>query len=225
MPTSKAAPAPAEEARRRRPRGEPRRLLIEASRELFDRRGYSSTTTRDIAEQAAVAETLIFRYFGNKAELFRQAMVTPFVDALDDEIERQRSRPANVGLTRDDARVFVGSLYDMFREHRALAAMVFSADALLESELAQTGLLDEVRDAIERFVGFASEEARAGGGGLTPTAHAIAIRGHMAMVAGMATFGDWYFGNRRPSRRSVIEEMTEWIWIRYTAGRSASKGR
>jgi len=44
----------------RRPRGEPRRLLLDAARELFARRDYRSTTTREIAEAAGVSEYLLF---------------------------------------------------------------------------------------------------------------------------------------------------------------------
>jgi AcrR family transcriptional regulator len=59
--------------RRRRPKGEPRRLLVESATYLFNERGYAAST-RDIAERAGVSETLMFRYFGSKAELFRLAI-------------------------------------------------------------------------------------------------------------------------------------------------------
>ncbi len=185
---------------------------------MFNRKGYASASTREIAGQAQVSETLIFRNFHNKAGLFREAMVQPFVDAIDEQIDRGRARPPSMPLTYDDTRSFVASLYDVFREHRALAAMVFAADALVESEVAESDMIGDVRDAIDRFVAYASDEASAGGTTLDPTAHDLAIRGHMAMVAGVATFGAWYLGKRRPSRRAVIEELTRWIWLRYSQG-------
>jgi len=202
-------------ARRRRPRGEPRRLILEAARDVFNRKGYASASTREIATQADVSETLIFRYFGTKAGLFREAMVQPFVDTID----RWVRRPGGGGsgqITRDETTAFVGDMYDVFREHRALAALVFAADALAESELAESGAIDDVRAAIDRFVNYAREQAQIGGAVLDPQTHDLAIRGHMAMVAGVATFGPWYFGKRRPSRRVVIQELSEWVWLRYT---------
>jgi len=54
----------------RRPPGEARRLLLDAARELFARKDYRSTTTREIAESAGVTEYLLFRHFGSKAGLF-----------------------------------------------------------------------------------------------------------------------------------------------------------
>src|SRR5262249_4505562 len=155
-------------------------------------------STREIAEQADVSETLIYRNFRTKAGLFREAMVQPFIDALDGEVERFGARPTSGEITPDDVREVVASMYDTFREHRALAAMVFAADALVESEVAESGMIDEVRAAIDRYVAFTRDQARAAGTTIDPTAHDLAIRGHMAMVAGVATFGPWYLGTRRP---------------------------
>lgn len=201
---------------RRRPRGEPKRLLLEAARDVFNRKGYATASTREIAEQAEVSETLIFRNFGTKAGLFREAMVQPFISEIDAQIERtSRPRPAEE-WSPEDLRDFVSSMYDVFREHRSLAAMVFAADALVESEVAETGMINDVRTSIDRFVKHASAQARAAGVAIDPTSHDLAIRGHLAMVAGVATFGSWYFGSRRPSRKAVIDELTRWVWLRYS---------
>ena len=204
-----------EPVRRRRPRGEPRRLLIESARDLFNRKGYASTSTREIAEQAGVSETLIYRNFRTKAGLFREAMVQPFIDALDDEIARVEAQPLSDAVALDETRKFVGSMYDVFHRHRALAAMVFAADALVESEVAESGMIDDVRAALDRFVKAARDQARASGVDIDPAAHDLAIRGHMAMVAGVATFGPWYLGRRRPSRRAIVDELTQWVLLRY----------
>jgi AcrR family transcriptional regulator len=214
---SSSEPRPDLPAIARRQRGESRRLLLEAARDVFNRKGYSSASTREIADRAGVSETLIFRHFRSKAGLFREAMVQPFVAAIDERIALGRERPHATPLTYEDTLAFVGSLYDVFRQHRALAAMVFAADALVESEIAETGTIDLVRDAIDRFVAYASDEASVGGKTLPPAAHDLAIRGHMAMVAGVATFGSWYVGKRK-SRKAVVDELTRWIWIRYSYG-------
>lgn len=211
--------------RTRRPRGEPRRLILAAARDLFNRKGYSSTSTREIAEQAAVSETLIFRYFRNKPGVFREAMVQPFVDVIDRWIERPAKSPQRE-ITRDDTREFVAELYDVFHEHRALASLVFAADALAESELSESGVIEDVRSALDRFVKFARDESLTTGANVSPQAHDLAIRGHMAMVAGIATFGPWYFGKRRPSRKAVVDELSEWIWLRFNRQRSEpARGR
>lgn len=208
---------PRKPVRQRRPRGEPRRLLLEAARDLFNRKGYSSTSIREIAEQADVSEALLYRNFRTKASLFREAMVQPFADAIDEEIERHAAPSTRRVPSYDEVRSFVGSLYTVFREHRALAAMVFAADALVESDVAESGVIDDVRVAVDRFVRLAADLARANGTELDPASHGLAIRGHMAMIAGAATFGQWYFGAESPppGEDAVVDELTNWVLARY----------
>jgi AcrR family transcriptional regulator len=191
-------------ARTRRPRGEPRRLLIEAARDVFNDRGYSGASTREIADRAGVSETLMFRYFGNKPGLFREAMVLPFVEFVEQFIA---SRKASIGTGDPEAlsRQFIGELYDLFRSHRALAALLFAADVHVESELSASGVLDDVREQIEKLVKIGEAETRARG--LRSTHQALGTRTSIAMIAGMATFGSWFFGKRRPSRDKIVEEL------------------
>lgn len=201
--------------RQRRPRGEPRRLLIASAQEVFNRKGYTSSSTREIAEHAQVSETLMFRYFGSKAGLFREAMVKPFVDVVDAWITRRLADPMRFEHPREETRQFIAVVYDMFRTHRALAASLFAADALTESELAESGVFDEVRFQIERLVLFGIQEAEEQGATVSAAEHPLSTRAVLAMVAGMSTFGTWYYGNRRPSRNAIIDEITDWVVNRY----------
>jgi AcrR family transcriptional regulator len=203
-----------DDGRQRRRRGEPKRLLLESAKDVFNRKGYSKASTREIAEQAGVSETLIFRNFTNKAGLFREAMVRPFVDAIDSAMEQPA--PQSIEGSFEFTRAFVASIYDVFAAHRCLAPMVFAAGALVESEVADSSVIDEVRDALDRFVAYAADAARAGGLQVDPEVHDLAIRGHLAMVAGVATFGPWYRGKRKPSRAAVVDELTQWVWLRYS---------
>ena len=200
----------------RRQRGEPRRLLVAAAQEVFNRKGYASTSTREIADTAQVSETLMFRYFGSKAGLFREAMVQPFVELVDREVANRRTSPTRYEKPGEEARKFIADMYDVFRKHRALAALLFAADALAESELAESGVLDEVRTQVERLVEYSTETARARGAIDVNGERDLSTRAAIAMIAGMSTFGTWYFGKRRPSRDVVLDELTVWVLARYT---------
>ena len=48
-----------------------RQQIIEAAMQVFARKGFRGTTTRDLAAHADVNEAIIFRYFKNKEELYR----------------------------------------------------------------------------------------------------------------------------------------------------------
>ena len=50
--------------------------IVEAAVQLFSRRGFKGTSTRDIAHLAGVNEATLFRYFGRKTDLFRIAVET-----------------------------------------------------------------------------------------------------------------------------------------------------
>src|SRR5262245_28091890 len=112
----------------RRPPGEPRRLLLDAARELFARRDYRSTTTREIAEAAGVSEYLLFRHFGSKAGLFREALVLPFTNFVDDFGKTWQAVVPEETDEEELSRQFVGQLYDVLVEHRGLLLTLVAAD-------------------------------------------------------------------------------------------------
>ena len=190
----------------RRPRGAPRRLLLEAARQLFARQDYRSTTTREIAELAGVREYLLFRYFGSKAALFHEALVVPFIEFVEDFNTRWRTLVPEATTEEEVAREFLGALYDLFLEHRGLVMTLWSADALSAEELAEARIADiDKALAILGRIGAEGIDIK----GLPSAHHDLAARSTVAMVAGMAAFGSTFFGGKRPPRDVVVEELTQ----------------
>ena len=192
----------------RRPRGEPRRLLLDAARELFARQDYRSTTTREIAEAAGVTEALLFRQFGSKAALFRETTVVPFTSFVDDF---GRTWQAVVPEETDEyelANQFIGQLYDVFVEHQGLVLTLLASDALSEEEVAEAGIAD-IRRALA-VLGRISSEGMAIRG--TRSNHPdLAAYSTVAMIAGMAALRSTYFGTKRPTREAIVDELTQAI--------------
>ena len=190
----------------RRPRGEPRRLLLDAARQLFARQDYRHTTTREIAELAGVREYLLFRYFGSKAALFHEALVVPFTEFVDAFNTRWRSIVPEATSEEEVAREFLGALYDLFVEHRGLIMTLWAADALSAEELAEAGI-----DDIDRALGVLGQIGAEGIDikGMRSSHQDLAARSTVAMVAGMAAFGSTFFGGRRPPRDDIVEELTQ----------------
>jgi AcrR family transcriptional regulator len=190
----------------RRPRGEPRRLLLDAARDLFARQDYRSTTTREIAEAAGVAEHLLFRSFGSKAVLFREALVVPFTSFVDEFGETWRAVVPDETDEDELAGRFVGRLYDLFVEHRGLVMTLWAADALAPEELAETGIAD-VERALAVLGGISAEgmDLR----GLRPRDPDLAAHSTVAMIAGMAALRSSFFGADPPSRDAIVDELTQ----------------
>ena len=190
----------------RRSRGEPRRLLLAAARDLFAAKDYRSTTTRELAEHAGVAEHLLFRNFGSKAALFREALVAPFLDLVATFDEAWPTLSPETAVEEEVATGFLGSLYDLFVENRGLVMTLLAADALSDEDLADSGI-GEIGDALAILGRIASEgfEIR----GIHPQQHELVARATVAMVAGMAAFGTTFFGGHPPSRDAIVGELTQ----------------
>ena len=206
----------------RRRRGEPRRLLLAAARDLFASKDYRSTTTRELAEHAGVAEHLLFRNFGSKAALFREALVAPFLDLVSSFEATWSTIQPETAVEEEVAAEFLGSLYDLFVENRGLVMTLLVADALTDEELDESGI-GEIGDALAVLGRIASEgfEIR----DLPSQEHELVARSTVAMVAGMAAFGTTFFGGRPPSREAIVQELTQMSlhgFLHRTAPRGAS---
>jgi AcrR family transcriptional regulator len=193
--------------RTRRRRGEPRKLLLDAAREVFTSRGFVGSSTREIAERAGVSETLMFRYFGSKVGLFREALVAPFAEFVQSFNERWERALDDEYDVEDLTETFISEMYDLFVKHRGLVVMVWSSDAQVESELAEAGVFDEVVEHLQTLVRIGTRsEARAGG--FDSPSHDLLTRSTLSMIAGMAVFGRSFYGAHRPDRAEIVKALT-----------------
>ena len=85
-----------EDTARRRDAGRTRRRLLDAARERFAADGFSSTTVRQVADDAGVDVALIKRYFGSKEGLFEACLAA----AVDDLREQPAPEGADDVATR-----------------------------------------------------------------------------------------------------------------------------
>ena len=208
QPTKKMVVADTPAQASRRPRGAPRALLLDAARDLFARQDYRRTTTREIAEAAGVTEHLLFRHFGSKAALFREALVVPFTSFVEDF---GRTWRAVVPEETDEDQLaghFVGRLYDVFVEHRGLVLTLLASEALSEDEMADAGIAD-IRRALAALGQISDEGMHMRG--MRSSQPDLAAYSTVAMIAGMAALRSTYFGTRQPSREAIVEELTQAI--------------
>jgi AcrR family transcriptional regulator len=192
----------------RRPRGTPRKLLLAAARDLFARQDYRSTTTREIAEAAGVTEHLLFRNFGSKAGLFREALVLPFTGFVD-EFGRTWESVVPEETDEDElARRFIGQLYDVFVEHHGLLLTLMAAHALTEEEAAEAGIAD-IRRALTVLSQIGAEGMRIRG--MRSSKPDLPAYSTVAVIAGMAALRSTYFGTEQPSREAIVDELVQAI--------------
>jgi AcrR family transcriptional regulator len=112
-------------------RGTAPRLLVEAAHELFSTQGYRATTTQQIAAKAGVTESLIFRYFNSKADLFVASVLKPFVKVLDETAARWSD--AAVLTDEQQIRDYVSGLVECLADHRQATLALFEVVASRDS--------------------------------------------------------------------------------------------
>jgi len=195
-----------EEKATRRRRGEVPGLVLEAARDLFASKGYGAST-REIAKRAGVSESLIFRHFGTKAELFNKAVMEPFDQFITEFVDLWESQVGSPLTNEDITRAYLTKMYSILVTHRKsvmalLAASAFEDDfngnSRADSHLSQQ--LDKLQAIVEK-----EREAR----GLSGVNAMVFTRISFGTVAALAVMGDWIFprGKRRPTRNQVIEEL------------------
>jgi AcrR family transcriptional regulator len=92
--------------RRRLPRGERERQILERAYELFAQRGYRAVTMDEVAESVGVTKPLLYAYLGNKERLYIACM-EPAGDALLGAIGRAvRDADGPAGALREGLRAF-----------------------------------------------------------------------------------------------------------------------
>ena len=97
-----ASPNPGSVPNSRMPAEDRRRQLIDTSIDLFSRKGFAGTTTREIAAAAGVNEAIIFRHFATKQDLYKAILDSMCADksVWMDELNAMMDANDDEGLVR-----------------------------------------------------------------------------------------------------------------------------
>jgi len=132
-----------------------REQILQTAFELFSRKGFSGTTTKDIARAAGVSEAMVFKHFATKDELYDALLA---VKACGDDAHRypwEHNEPLVAAMKdKDDFGVFYHFARQALEKHQtdiAFMRMIFYS-ALEEHELADRFYVDFVGQIYE-FLG------------------------------------------------------------------------
>jgi AcrR family transcriptional regulator len=191
---------------RRRKRGEAKAIILTVAQRLFAERGYANTSMREVAEQAEVAEALIFRHFGSKAGLFTASVTEVFGQFLESFASDLSGKLAEQSV-ETLMRSYIETLYETARANRdvlitLISAAQFESEVLgnLYEDVGLSATIDAVRPATEE--GIEALHLRA-------PDYDVQLRAVFAMVVGLALLDPWIMPKppRRPSRARIIDEM------------------
>lgn len=194
--------------RRRRTREDVAERIRAAARQLFAERGYTLATTKEIARIADVSETLLFRYYGDKARLFDEVVTAPF-NLLMEEFITLHPDPGDRTLDAD-ARRFVRSVFALFEDNEEMfRALLFQMPT--DGRGQSPALFSGLDSFFETSAAYASQS---GGAGID---YALAVRLGFGMIASAVLFQPMLFtpGTNREALIAALEQMiADMIWRR-----------
>lgn len=201
-----------------KPRRRPRRsredvlaLIRNSALQLFAERGYAGATTQEIARNADVSETLLFRHFGDKAGLFDAVVSAPFLKIMESFGEEQQQALAG-GTEPPNSRKQIGELFDFFEDNREVfSALMFGGASDGKEPVRLAGLEDTFRQAAEA-VGAAYAQA----GKKPPFDVDIAVRLTFGTVAAAVLLRPLLFSDSKASsaeiRRAIAAMSSRGLW-------------
>jgi AcrR family transcriptional regulator len=178
-----------------------RQQIVEAAVELFSRKGFRGTRTREIAEAAGISEAMIYRHFATKRELY-----SAIIEAKS-ATEELLASAATAAQGKDDAGVLraVGlkMIEQTVRDPSLMRLLLFSALEGHElSEIFFESRVKRLHQFLSRYIRIRIKEGR-----FRSIDALVAARGFIGMIVHYLLIHK-LFGVKRP-RHSSPEEVVE----------------
>ncbi len=189
---------------------ERREQIVHAAVELFSRKGFRGTTTREIAEFVGISEAGLFKYFATKEDLY-----TAIIEAKS-KTEQVIAKAAAAAARCDDAGVFraVGLhfLEETQRDPTLMRLLLFSA--LEGHELSEMFFRSRVR----RLHEFLADYIRSGtaAGRFRPLDPLLAARAFLGMVSHNLLIHELFGVKREPGQG--VNEVVEAFVVLFLRG-------
>lgn len=136
------------------------KIIMDIALDLFSKKGYSSVSTRELAQAAGITETTLFRKFESKLNLFR--LISQAVTENDETINKIRA------LQCDDPAAGILELMQLLQlgNHQATKffKMIFNSPAIMDDQIRceeiykAMDLYQEVRRFLVRLYGAESSQ-------------------------------------------------------------------
>jgi AcrR family transcriptional regulator len=193
--------------RARRGSAEVRRLILDAAVRAFSANGYAGATTEQIADDAGVNNSVMYRNFRTKGDLFREAVLQPFVDALRHFNARKSGDQYRTWPIERLTHEYVGEVFDSLADNRDALVGLVAAGNQLDPDVSRqiAALLEKIITEVTEL-GVSESEHRAE---VSSAEMELTIRMVTAMIAGLVTFKPWLLpqGRRRIARDRMVDHM------------------
>jgi AcrR family transcriptional regulator len=193
--------------RKRRSAEELRDRLTDAAEEEFRRSGFAGATTAAIARRAETTEAQLFRYFGSKADLFREAIFKPLNRHFQDFISRQVNDANSHEGDRAKSKRYIAELQRFLDSHSSMLISVVVAQMYTPATPHGVAEIDSVRSYFDIGTGLLA--ARKGRKSKVPPR--LLSRVSFAAVLACVVFKDWLFPKGLATDAEIAAAITDFV--------------
>jgi AcrR family transcriptional regulator len=119
--------------------------LINAAADEFKRSGFAGATTAAIARNAEVSEAQLFRYFGSKTDLFREAIFKPLNEHFFEFNAKHLAAVAGPGDIGHRRRLYITELQRFIGEHSKMLMSLLVAETYAPGSTQGVGGIDSLQ--------------------------------------------------------------------------------
>ncbi|MCW2749231.1 MAG: transcriptional regulator, partial [Aeromicrobium sp.] len=186
-----------------------RLLIVDAARELFVENGFANTSTKDIATRASVTESVLFRHFKTKADIFDNAVLAPFTSLMEEFVDRWTALPHEDVSPIDHGRAYVTALYELCSDNRDLMRVLTSVGREASTDGEGASALAPIQNHLAQMQATLEDYLRVEGATMIDLG--LALRFTMALVLGGAVFDEELFGDGAYDRAQLPDAMLQFI--------------
>jgi AcrR family transcriptional regulator len=204
---SPLAQVKAPEKRKRRSQDELTSRMLEAAAGEFKANGYSGATTAAIARQAGVTEAQLFRYFGSKSNLFREAVFRPMDEQLLEFTNRHFAEHDETAGFHDDAAEYIAALQRFLSEHAEFLTSLVVAQVYGSKDAQGLG-------AVAGLARYFERNAKVMQGRLSAAPKVdpkLMVRVSFAAVLACVMFKDWIFPPGLASEEEIRAAISDFV--------------
>jgi AcrR family transcriptional regulator len=198
--------APAARRKRRSP-GELNARILKAAAAEFRRAGYIGATTAAIAQKADVTEAQLFRYFGSKSNLFREAIFRPLDEQL---LQFTRTHVPDEGKRGDFAKMsalYIEGLQRFARDNASLITSLVIAQTYQSEPAHGIEAIGSLSDYFDRGATTLRGYAK----GKPKVDPKLMVRVSFVAVLACIMFKDWIFPARLASDRQIGNAIRDFV--------------
>lgn len=206
--------------RKRRSPEDLRNRILKAAGEEFRRCGYAGATTAAIARQADVAEAQLFRYFGSKAQLFREAIFEPLDEQLSNFVETHMV-PDSAESVHEQSALYIDELQRFVSQNAQMLTSLIVAQTYDRDAAEGVSAIASLGEYFDR--GAATMTARMNGQPAKVPPE-LMVRVSFAAVLACTMFKDWIFPPGLASDAEIRQAVKDFVREGIGANHDFSRG-